>query len=184
MLCHDSSKSGIWAPDKCSTSCWAAWCNFNVKVPFRDWMYFWSQTFKVWTELKLFLLPSLLLPITHSPSSFSLSLSLSPSSPSLYLSPSLLLPITLSLSLLLQITFSLSLPSSPHLSLSLWISIPPCVLSFPSLSFLRCSSGCCSCCLCQSVGCCIDDNCDDMQEKDKWVCNMQHYEQLAPLWWQ
>ena len=154
MLCHDSSKSGIWAPDKCSTSCWAAWCNFNVKVPFRDWMYFWSQTFKVWTELKLFLLPSLLLPITLSPS------------------------------LLLQITFSLSLPSSPHLSLSLWISIPPCVLSFPSLSFLRCSSGCCSCCLCQSVGCCIDDNCDDMKEKDKWVCNMQHYEQLAPLWWQ
>ena len=122
MLCHDSSKSGIWAPDKCSTSCWAAWCNFNVKVPFRDWMYFWSQTFKVWTELKLFLLPSLLLPITHSPSSFSLSLSLPPSSPSLYLSPSLLLPITLSPSLLLQITFSLSLPSSPHLSLSLSLS--------------------------------------------------------------
>src|SRR4029434_5219940 len=111
-------------------------------------MYSWSQTIKVQTYLKHSLPPSLLLPITLSvPPFFS--------------------PITFSLPPSFSISLSLSIPPSPpSLSLSLSESLSlPCTLSFPSLSAPRCPSGCWSCCLCQSVGCCIDDNCGDMQEK-------------------
>ena len=117
MLCHDGSTSGIWAAHECSTSCWAAWCNFSVKVPFRDYMYSWSQTIKVQTYLKHSLPPSLLLPITLSvPQFFS--------------------PITFSLPPSFSISLSLSIPPSPpSLSLSLNLYPSPVFYHFlPSVS--------------------------------------------------